>query len=139
MLVRELATERFPHEVDGVPLSALRQAKLEAKLMEEVRKRGKRVGRLAYMDTTEYSSGAVAKLLIGAFKAQVGVAMNESKYGELVVELRGTSQCRAHLGRLIGDVSSKLGGTGGGHRLASGGIVPLDKKLQLIEMLSRKI
>ena len=139
MLVRELAAGRFPHEVEGVPRFALRQAEMEAKLMEEVSRRGKRVGRLAYMDTTEYSSGAVAKLLLGAFNAVVGVAVSRNRQGELAVELRGTSRCKVHLGRLIGDVSLKLGGTGGGHRLASGGIVPSDKELPLIKMLSRKI
>ena len=139
MLVRELSTGRLPHEIEGVPESALKQIGLEAKLMDEVKRHGKRVGRLAYMDTTEYSSGIVAKLLLGAFKVPVGVAVRENKPGELVVELRGTSECRVHLGMLIGEVSSKLGGSGGGHRLASGGIVPTDKESRLLRMLSRKV
>ena len=139
MLVRELSTGRLPHEIEGVPESALKQVGLEAKLMDEVNSHGKRVGRLAYMDTTEYSSGIVAKLLLGAFRVPVGVAIRENKPGELVVELRGTSECRVHLGRVIGEVSSKLGGSGGGHRLASGGIVPSDKESLLLRMLSRKI
>jgi len=139
MLVRELSAGRLPHEIEGVPESALKQVGLEAKLMDEVNRRGKRVGGLAYMDTTEYSSGIVAKLLLGAFKVPVGVAIRENKPGELAVELRGTSECRVHLGRLIGEMSSKLGGSGGGHSLASGGIIPSDKESQLLRMLSRKV
>ena len=139
MLVRELSAGRLPHEIEGVPESALRQVRLEAKLLDEVSKHGKRVGRLAYMDTTEYSSGIVAKLLLGAFKVPVGVAIRENRPGELVVELRGTSECRVHLGRLIGGVASELGGSGGGHRLASGGIIPSDKESRLLETLSKKV
>jgi len=139
MLVRELSAGRLPHEIEGVPESALKQVGLEAKLMDAVNRHGKRVGRLAYMNTTEYSSGIVAKLLLGAFKVPVGVAIRETKPGELVVELRGTSKCRVHLGKLIGEVSSKLGGSGGGHRLASGGIIPSKKESQLLKMLSRRV
>ena len=138
-LVRELSAGKLPHEVEGVPERALKQVESEAKLMDEVSRNGKRVGRLAYMDTTEYSSGIVAKLLLGAFQVSVGVAIREQRPGELVVELRGTSECRVHLGKLVGAVSSKLGGSGGGHRLASGCIVPSDAESRLIDALSKKV
>ena len=139
MLVRELSAGRLPHEIDGVPESALKQVASEAKLMDEVSRHGKRLGRLAYMDTQEYSSGVVAKFLLGTFKVPVGVAVRENKPGELVVELRGTSECRVHLGKLIAEVCSKLGGSGGGHRLAAGGILPSNGESRLIEMLSKRI
>ena len=139
MLVRELSRGKLPHEIEGVPESAMKQVESEAKLMKEVSRHGKRVGGLAYMDTTEYSNGIVAKLLLGAFKVPVGVAIRENKPGELVVELRGTSECRVHLGRVIGRVSLMLGGSGGGHRLASGCIIPSDKESQMIDILSKKV
>ncbi|HKT21512.1 MAG TPA: hypothetical protein VJR06_02645, partial [Nitrososphaerales archaeon] len=115
MIVAELSRmQRHPHEIPGVPEAALRQLSKEAALGEEVKKEGTKLGRLAYMVTAQYSTGNVAKLLIGAFDVPVGVAMKEKNPGWYEVSLRGTGECRVHLGRTIAKVAVKLGGSGGG-------------------------
>lgn len=138
-VVDELAAMRHPHEIAGVPEAAVRQLVEAVELGDEVRRRGKKKGRLAYMVTTQHSTGNVAKLLIGAFEVPVGVAMKEQEDGWYEVSLRGTSECRVHLGRKIDRIASRLGGNGGGHRKAAGCRIPAGNVPKLIAALAEVV
>jgi RecJ-like exonuclease len=139
MLVVELSKMRHPHEIPGVPGYALEELTTIVRLAEEVKKRGKKIGRLAYMVTSEHSNGSVSKLLIGAFEVPVGVALKEEKKGWYEVSLRCTSECSVHLGKTIAKISSGLGGSGGGHRNAAGCRIPVRMMDEMIEELSRAV
>jgi RecJ-like exonuclease len=139
MIVEELSKMKRPHEIVGVPEASVEQLRIEASLVEKVKSGGTKSGRLAYMVTTQYSTGNIAKLLIGAFDVQVGVAMKEKQEGWYEVSLRGTSDCRVHLGRTIAVISAKLGGSGGGHRKAAGCRVPSSKADEMIRVLTRRV
>ena len=139
MVVAELARMKHPHEIAGVPEAAVRQLDKEAALGEEVKNGGARLGRLAYMVTSQYSTGNVAKLLIGAFDVPVGVAMKEKNPGWYEVSLRGTSECKVHLGRTIAKASVRLGGSGGGHRKAAGCRVPVSRADEMLQSLSKRV
>ena len=138
-IVGELAAMKYPHEMDGVMEAAVRQLALEAELETEVRASGTKMGRLAYMVTTQYSTGNVAKLLIGAFDVPVGVAMKEKSPGWYEVSLRGTSRSRVHLGTTIAKVVAPLGGSGGGHRKAAGCRVPVARAEEMLRALAKRV
>ena len=138
-VVGELSRMKHPHEIPGVPEAAVEQLKEETKLGEYVKSHGKRKGRLAYLVTTQYSTGNVAKLLIGAFEVPVGVALKEKQDGWFEVSLRSTSESRVHLGRTIAKISERLGGSGGGHRKAAGCRVPVAKADEMIAALARRL
>jgi len=139
MVVTELSKMKHPHEIAGVPQAAIEQLEREAKLGEFVKKEGKKKGNLAYMVTTQYSTGNIAKLLIGAFEVPVGVAMKEKQGGWYEVSLRSTSECRVHLGRTIGKIASRLGGSGGGHKKAAGCRVPVSGAVEMLDALAKKV
>jgi nanoRNase/pAp phosphatase (c-di-AMP/oligoRNAs hydrolase) len=138
-VVDELSKMKHPHEIKGVPEAALAELERDAKLGELVKAQGKKKGKIAYMVTTQYSTGNVAKLLIGAFEVPVGVAMKEKQEGWYEVSLRSTSDARIHLGRSIAKISERLGGSGGGHRKAAGCRVPVSKADEMLEALARKV
>ena len=135
----KLAAMKLPHEIEGVPGSAVKQLEAVVKLGKEVKKSGVRLGNLAYMVTAQHSTGNVAKLLIGAFGVPVGVALKEQEEGWYEVSLRGTSECKVHLGKTISGVASKLGGNGGGHRKAAGCRIPRREMKALLAQLSRRV
>jgi single-stranded DNA-specific DHH superfamily exonuclease len=139
MLVKELAGMKFPHRIDEVVKHAVDQMDTVVGLMEIVGRKGRKLRGLAYMDTTEHSTGNVAKLLIGAFGVRAGVSYREREKGWMEVSVRGTSDCRAHLGVAMGRISKRLGGSGGGHRRAAGGRVPAGRIGELLEALSRAV
>ena len=138
-VVEELSKMKHPHEIRGVPEAALAQLEKVARLGEYVKAHGKKKGRLAYMVTTQYSTGNIAKLLIGAFEVPVGVAMKEKQEGWYEVSLRSTSESRVHLGKAIGKISARLGGSGGGHRKAAGCRVPKSRAGDMIDALAKKV
>jgi nanoRNase/pAp phosphatase (c-di-AMP/oligoRNAs hydrolase) len=139
MVVGELAKLKRPHEIDGVPSLAVEQLQENTALEMVVKDEGKLKGRLAYMVTTEYSTGNVAKLLIGAFGVPVGIAMKEKNGGWYEVSLRSTSECRVHLGRLISKLSAQLGGSGGGHRKAAGCRIPVAMADRMVDAVARVV
>ncbi len=124
MLVKELAKMKAPHEIDDVGKHAIEQAEVVRKLAEDVRAKGTRLGRLAYMKTGESATGNVAKLLLGAFGVPLGVAYKEKAGGVAEFSLRSTSESKIHLGKEIGMIAQKHGGSGGGHERAAGCSVP---------------
>ena len=138
-VVSELSKMKHPHEIAGVPHLAVDQLVEVARLGERVKKQGTKMGRLAYMITTQHSTGNIAKLLVGAFEVPVGVALKEKEPGWYEVSLRSTSECRVHLGRTIDRIASRLGGNGGGHRKAAGGRIPVSKVDVMLSELSKKV
>lgn len=138
-VVAELALMKHPHEIPGVPEAAVRQLEEVSQLGEVVKAEGTRLGNLAYMKTDQYSTGNIAKLLIGAFEVPVGVAFKEKQQGWYEVSLRGTSESKVHLGKAVSTIASKLGGSGGGHRKAAGCRVPVEKMDELLARLSKRV
>jgi RecJ-like exonuclease len=139
MVAKELSMMKLPHEVDGVPTLALEQLKEVVRLQDEVKRDGKRIGRLAYMQTDQQSTGGVAKLLIGAFGVPVGVSFKERDGGWYEASLRCTSQCKVHLGKTISSIAEGLGGKGGGHGKAAGCRIPASRVQDMLRALSRRV
>lgn len=139
MIAKELSKMKLPHEIPGVPELAVQQLKVVAALEEEVKRLGKKRGRIAYMVTSQHSTGGVSKLLMGAFNVPVGVALREKQSGWYEVSLRSTSECRVHLGRAIGEIASKLGGNGGGHRKAAGARIPTSRVQEMLRLLAKRV
>jgi RecJ-like exonuclease len=139
LVVSELSKMKHPHEIPGVPEAAVEQLNEVARLAERVKSEGKKIGRLAYMMTEQYSTGNVAKLLIGAFEVPVGVALRSREEGWYEVSLRGTSECRIHLGKTIARIAQKLGGSGGGHRKAAGCRIPAGTSDSMLSQLAKLV
>lgn len=139
-VVRGLAEMKQPHEIDDVVGLAIEQLNEVALLTKEVKRLGKKLNRVAYANTTQQATGNVAKLLIGAFNTPVGVSFREkTQKGWYEVSLRGTSECRVHLGKIVGKFVQKYGGTGGGHRLAAGCRIPKEKMESLLLELDKVV
>lgn len=139
MLVEELSLMKAPHSIDNVGQEALEQAEVVRNLADEVRSKGTRLGKLAYMKTSESATGNVAKLLLGAFGVTLGVAYKEKAGGVAEFSLRSTSQSGIHLGKEIGMISQKHGGSGGGHDKAAGCSVPASEVQGLLRDLEARL
>ncbi len=140
LLVEELSKMKQPHEIDDVAKHAIDQMKQTIVVAREVKRKGKMMDRIAYIETDEQATGNVAKLLLGAFDAPVGVAFREKdEKGWYEVSFRGTSECRVHLGRVVGRLVGRYGGSGGGHKLSAGCRIPKEGLLELLQELNKKV
>ncbi len=139
-LVSELALMKSPHTISDIPGAALAQAEILHALSELVMKEGKVMGKIAYMETDQHSTGSVAKLLLGANDVPLGAAFREKgRGGWYEVSLRGTSAVKVHLGKAIGEIAERYGGNGGGHRVAAGCSIPKSKVMDVLEELNRRL
>jgi single-stranded DNA-specific DHH superfamily exonuclease len=139
MLVEELSNMRLPHQIPGVPGDAMAQADVIARLAKKVKRDGTKLRSVAYIETREGSTGSVAKLLLGAFDASVGVSFKKKAGDRTEMSLRCTSACKVHLGKTIGAIAERHGGNGGGHARAAGCTVPTPEVLQVIEELDEAV
>ncbi|MDA4122916.1 MAG: DHHA1 domain-containing protein [Thaumarchaeota archaeon] len=139
MLVAKLAEMRLPHQIPGVVEEAIAQADVVARLIGRVKHEGKMLENVAYCETKQTSTGLVAKLLLGAFGAPVGVAFKRKAPERVEMSLRCTSKCEVHLGKTIGAIAAKHGGSGGGHARAAGCTVPASEMLKVIRELDQAV
>ena len=124
-LVDALADGVFPHQIPGISKYSTEQAEKVSLLLKSVKTKGKKKKGLAYFLTEERSTGNVANLLPGAFGVKVGLSLKLNSRDESYdVSARGLSSFEGHLGDIMAKVSSKVGGYGGGHKLASGARIP---------------
>ncbi len=138
-LVEALSKMEMPHTIGGVGGFALKQAETVRRLEGEVGKKGAVLGKLAYMETDQSSTGNVAKLLLGAFDVQVGVSYRAKSGDRVEASLRCTSECAVHLGQTISEIAGRHGGNGGGHAKAAGCSIPAAEVLPLLREFEARL
>ena len=90
--------------------------------------------------TVDLSSSMVVNFVLGSTgKPAAMVYKLKEDIGSYVVSIRGSKECKVHLGRLVNEVASDLGGSGGGHDRACGAVVPKDMLEKFIATLDSRI
>jgi RecJ-like exonuclease len=138
-LVRALSRIEMPHTIVGVSGFALKQAETMRRLESEVAEKGTVMGKLAYMETEQSSTGNVAKLLLGAFNVQVGVSYRAKAGGRAEVSLRCTSECKIHLGQTLNEIAGMHNGNGGGHARAAGCSLPEPEVIPVLKEIEARL
>jgi len=124
-LVDELSESKFPHEIPNTYEFAQGQVGKLAEVMSKVRKSMKISKNIAYMEVLDSGASGAVNFVLGFSGKDVGIAYKERvDKGIYAVSVRGSSSCKIHLGRLVSSVSTKFGGSGGGHDRACGAVIP---------------
>lgn len=119
-IVVELSRGKKPHQIRNVTRNAIQHLSRLDRLIVKIKENSKKLNRIAYVKTSEESTGNVAKLLLGIYDVPVAVAYKDEERGWVEVSFRATSECRIHLGQVIGKAVQELDGSGGGHQRAAG-------------------
>lgn len=139
-VVAELSELKFPHEIEGVFDYAQKGLAETSRLMVEVAEKGVKSTWIAYMETTEGSTGTIANLLIGAFDVPIGIAYRLVKDEDLYeVSLRGSYDSKFNLGKIISQVTGMIGGSGGGHKKASGARISRQNLKDFLDLVEFQI
>ena len=138
-LVDELSESKFPHQIPNTFEFAQIQVGKLAEIMLNVRKSMKVSKNLAHMEVLDSGASGAVNFVLGFSGRDVGIAYKERvDKGIYAVSVRGSPSCKTHLGQLVSSVAADLGGSGGGHDRACGGIIPKGQmKKFLREMNSR--
>jgi len=55
-----------------------------------------------------------------------------------IISIRGSKDCNVHLGRIVNEIASTLGGSGGGHDKACGAVIPKNSFNNFVQLLDTK-
>jgi single-stranded-DNA-specific exonuclease len=140
-IVETLAKMKYPHDIKGGFDMAEKFAKKVANAVESIQESIVKLDNLAYAPSSvELSSSMVVNFVLGSSgKPAAMVYKLKDDVKSYVVSIRGSADCKVHLGRLTNDIASELGGSGGGHDRACGAVIPKANLQKFIETLNRKI
>ncbi len=139
-LVEELAESKFPHDIPNTFEFAQIQVEKLSQIIAKVKKGLKTMKNLGHMEILDSGAGGAVNFVMGLSGKDVGVAYKERiDHGIYAVSVRGTKNCKVHLGKIVNLLATSLGGSGGGHDKACGAVVPKPKIKQFITELNKKI
>ena len=139
-LVEELADSKFPHDIPNTYEFAQIQVEKLSQIIAKVKKGMKTMTNLGYMEILDSGASGAVNFVMGLSGKDVGVAYKERvDHGIYAVSVRGSKNCKVHLGKIVNLLATSLGGSGGGHDKACGAVVPKPKIKKFITELNKKI
>ena len=140
-MVDTLAKMKYPHDIKGGFETAEKYAKKVANAIESIQESVVKLENIAYTPSTvELSSSMVVNFVLGSSGRPAAMVYKfKADIKSYVVSIRGSSDCKVHLGRLTNEIASELGGSGGGHDKACGAVIPKDKLDEFIKVLDSRI
>jgi single-stranded-DNA-specific exonuclease len=140
-MVETLAKMKYPHDIKGGFDMAEKFAKKVAIAVESIQESVVKLDNLAYAPSAvELSSSMVVNFVLGSTSKPAAMVYKlKDDIKSYVLSIRGSTDCKVHLGRLTNDIASELGGSGGGHDRACGAVIPKANLQKFIETLNRRI
>lgn len=136
-IVDTLSQMKYPHEIEGGFLIAERYAKKVSEAVNSIEHSITKMENLAYAKSTvELSASMIVNFVLGVSEKPVAMVYKlKEDINSFVISIRGSKDCKVHLGRLVNHIATEMGGSGGGHEKASGAVVPKDKLPEFIKLL----
>ena len=139
-LVEELSESKYPHEIPNTFEFAQIQVEKLAKIIAKVKKDMKTMKNFGYMELSDSGASGAVNFVLGLSGKDVGVAYKERvDHGIYAVSIRGSKNCKVHLGRIINALATDLGGSGGGHDKACGAVIPKPKIKTFLKEFNKKL
>jgi len=139
-LVEELAESKFPHAIPNTFEFAQIQVEKLSQMIAKVKQGMKTMKNLGYMEILDAGASGAVNFVMGLSGKDVGVAYKERiDHGIYAVSVRGSKDCKVHLGKIVNSLATSLGGSGGGHDKACGAVIPKPKIKKFITELNKQI
>ncbi|MGI0018596.1 MAG: DHHA1 domain-containing protein [Nitrosotalea sp.] len=127
-LVDELSDSKYPHQINNTFEFARIQAERISGVIQKVKDNMKKMKNLSYMEVTDSGASMAVNFVLGLSGKEVGVSYKlREEQGIYAVSVRGAKSCKVHLGRIVNQLATELGGSGGGHDKACGAVIPKEK------------
>lgn len=139
-LVDVLSESKYPHEIPNSFEFARIQAEKLSAWIKKVKEGMKIMKNLGHMEVLNSGASGVANFVLGMSGKDVGVAYKLRKeHGIYAVSVRGSKSCKLHLGKIVNNLSTELGGSGGGHDKACGAVIPKAKMKKFLTQFNAKL
>jgi single-stranded-DNA-specific exonuclease len=139
--IETLAQMKFPHEIEGGFIIAERYAKKVSEAVKSVEASIVTKKNVAYTRSTgELSASVIVNFVLGISQKPVAMVFKlKDDINSYIISIRASKDCQVHLGRIVNEVASNVGGSGGGHEKASGALVPKDKLEEFIDSVDKRV
>ena len=139
-LVDELSESKYPHQIPNSYEFAQIQVEKLASVISKVKKSMKVIKNLGHMEILDSGASGAVNFVLGLSGKDVGVAYKERvDYGIYAVSVRGSKNCKVHLGKIVNKLSTEFGGSGGGHDKACGASIPKANIKKFIKNLNLEL
>ena len=139
-LVHELSESKYPHEIPNTYEFAQIQVQKLADIISKVKNSMKIKKNLGYMEIKDSGASGAVNFVLGLSGKDVGVAYKErADYGIYAVSVRGSKNCKVHLGKIVNKLSTQVGGSGGGHDKACGASIPKSQIVKFVNLLNTEL
>ncbi|MBT3686106.1 MAG: single-stranded DNA exonuclease RecJ, partial [Nitrosopumilus sp.] len=109
-LVEELADSKFPHDIPNTFEFAQIQVEKLSQIIAKVKKGMKTMSNLGHMEILDSGASGAVNFVMGLSGKNVGVAYKERiDHGIYAVSVRGSDNCKVHLGRIVNLLATSLG------------------------------
>ena len=110
-LVEELSDSKFPHDIPNTFEFAQIQVEKLSQMIAKVKKGMKTMTNLGHMEILDSGASGAVNFVMGLSGKDVGVAYKERiDHGIYAVSVRGSKNCKVHLGRIVNLLATSLGG-----------------------------
>jgi RecJ-like exonuclease len=139
-LVDELSDSKYPHQINNTFEFARIQAERISGVIQKVKDNMKKMKNLSYMEVTDSGASMAVNFVLGLSGKEVGVSYKlREEQGIYAVSVRGAKSCKVHLGRIVNQLATELGGSGGGHDKACGAVIPKEKMGMFLKKFNSKL
>ena len=140
-LVNLLSDMKYPHEIEGGFSIAERYAQKVSDAIKKIEGSIIRTNNIAYAQSkSTLSASVIVNFVLGISERPVAMIYKlKEEIDSYIFSIRGNNSCKVHLGRAVNQISSEIGGSGGGHEKACGAVVPREKLDQFISLLDRLV
>jgi single-stranded-DNA-specific exonuclease len=140
-IVDTLADMKYPHDIEGGFSIAENYAQKVSKAIKKIEESIIKIENLAYVQSNlDLSASMIVNSVLGMSERAVAMAYKlKNDINCYIISIRGSKDCKVHLGRLVNDIASGIGGSGGGHNKAAGAVIPKGKIEEFIRLLNKGI
>lgn len=139
--VNTLSEMKYPHEIEGGFAIAERYVKKVADGVRIVQDSISVKKKVAYTQSiSDLSASVIVNFVLGISEKPVAMVYRfKEDISSYIISIRASKACNVHLGRIVNEVASNLGGSGGGHEKACGAVIPKDKLEEFINAIDKLV
>lgn len=139
--VNTLSEMKYPHEIEGGFAIAERYAKKVADGVRIVQDSIAVKKKVAYTQSiSDLSASVIVNFVLGISEKPVAMVYRlKDDINSYIISIRASKACDVHLGRIVNEVASNLGGSGGGHEKACGAVIPKGKLEDFINAIDKHV
>jgi single-stranded-DNA-specific exonuclease len=139
--VNTLSEMKYPHEIEGGFAIAERYVKKVADGVRIVQDSIAVKKKVAYTQSiSDLSASVIVNFVLGISEKPVAMVYRlKDDINSYIISIRASKACNVHLGRIVNEVASNLGGSGGGHEKACGAVIPKDKLEEFINAIDKHV